>query len=213
LFPTFQDYSFNKKLKEFNSPTDSLKYLQENRKSIEKAQEKRLKLGLDLQGGMHIVLEVDVLALLEGRAKNRDQQFDQIIAVVREQAKTNSEGIPSLLSAEFQKRGVRLSRYYFDLRDSDSEIMSRLNKEAEEAVNRAKEIIRNRIDQYGVAEPSITTKGGRRIVVELPGVSDKERVRKLLKGTAKLEFKLVRDAEVSRCSLEINRLNCYNGFR
>jgi preprotein translocase subunit SecD len=87
LFPTFQDASHTAKLKSFSSPEDSLAYVRENRKSIDKAQEKRLKLGLDLQGGMHVVLEVDVLELLENRARNRDAQFDSVMAIVRERAK------------------------------------------------------------------------------------------------------------------------------
>ncbi len=197
LLPTFQDASHTSKLKSFSSPEDSLAYVRENRKSIDKAQEKRLKLGLDLQGGMHVVLEVDVLELLENRARNRDAQFDSVMAIVRERAKKESGEIPKMLAEEFQKRQVRLSRYYYEIRDSDDEIVEKLSKEALEAVDRAKEIIRNRVDQYGVAEPTILTQGGRRIIVELPGVSDKERVRKLLKGTAKLEFKLVRDAELA----------------
>lgn len=197
LLPTFQDASYTSKLKSFSSPEDSLAYVRENRKAIEKAQESRLKLGLDLQGGMHVVLEVDVLELLENRARNRDAQFDSLMLIVRERAKKESTEIPKLLAEEFQKRQIRLSRYYYEIRDSDEEIIEKLSKEAIEAVERAKEIIRNRVDQYGVAEPTILTQGGRRIIVELPGVSDKERVRKLLKGTAKLEFKLVRDPELA----------------
>lgn len=206
LYPTVQDYFYSKKLREFSSPEDSLAFVKENRKSIDAAQEKRLKLGLDLQGGMHVVLEVDVLELLELKARNRDAAFDSALAAVRARAERENEKIPVLLAQAFKQQGIRLSRYFYDLRDSDDEIVEKLNKEAEEAVNRAKEIIRNRVDQFGVAEPTILTKGGRRIIVELPGVSDKERVRKLLKGTAKLEFKLVRDPEIALKTLsDINK--------
>lgn len=206
LYPTVQDYFYSKKLREFSSPEDSLSFVKENRKSIDAAQEKRLKLGLDLQGGMHVVLEVDVLELLELKARNRDAAFDSTLAAVRARAERENEKIPVLLAQAFKQQGIRLSRYFYDLRDSDDEIVEKLNKEAEEAVNRAKEIIRNRVDQFGVAEPTILTKGGRRIIVELPGVSDKERVRKLLKGTAKLEFKLVRDPELALKTLsDINK--------
>ncbi|MFN3385825.1 MAG: protein translocase subunit SecD [Candidatus Thermochlorobacter sp.] len=206
LYPTVQDYFYSKKLREFSSPEDSLAFVKENRKSIDAAQEKRLKLGLDLQGGMHVVLEVDVLELLELKARNRDAVFDSVVAAVRKQAERENEKVPVLLAKEFKQRGIRLSRYFYDLRDSDDEIVEKLNREAEEAVNRAKEIIRNRVDQFGVAEPTILVKGGRRIIVELPGVSDKERVRKLLKGTAKLEFKLVRDPDIAIKTLtDINK--------
>ncbi len=206
LYPTVQDYFYSKKLREFSSPEDSLAFVKENRKSIDAAQERRLKLGLDLKGGMHVVLEVDVLELLELKARNRDAIFDSTLVAVRARAERENEKIPVLLAQAFKQQGIRLSRYFYDLRDSDDEIVEKLNKEVEEAVNRAKEIIRNRVDQFGVAEPTILTKGGRRIIVELPGVSDKERVRKLLKGTAKLEFKLVRDPELALKTLsDINK--------
>jgi preprotein translocase subunit SecD len=197
IVPTFQDYQYNKTIQEFTSSEDSLKYIQDNRQDIEKAKDKRLKLGLDLQGGMHIVLEVDVLGLIEESAKNRDEKFDALVETIRQRAKTDKTPIPELLKEVFQEEEIRLSRYYYDIRDSDEEIVDKLRAEAKEAVDRAREIIRNRVDQYGVAEPVIQTQGGRRIIIELPGVSDKQRVRKLLKGTAKLEFKLVRDREVA----------------
>lgn len=197
MVPTFKDYYYTKKLSEFSSSEDSLKYVQENRTDIEAAKEKRLKLGLDLQGGMHVVLEVDVLGLIEGRARNRDEKFEKIIAKVRELAKTGNTPIPELLAKEFKEQNIRMSLYFYDIRDTDDQIVEKLEKEATEAVDRAREIIRNRVDQYGVAEPVIQTQGGRRIIVELPGISDKERVRNLLKGTAKLEFRLLRDRDVA----------------
>jgi SecD/SecF fusion protein len=197
LFPTFQDYRYGTQLKESPSPEDSSKFFRDNRKSIETAQNKRLKLGLDLQGGMHVVLEVDVMELINARARSRDAAFDTIISTVRRRAKTESAPIPSMLAEEFKKTATRMSRYFYDLRDSDDDIVKKLTTEADQAVDRAKEIIRNRVDQFGVAEPTILTQGGRRIIVELPGVSDKERVRKLLKGTAKLEFKLVREPDAA----------------
>ncbi|NTW48748.1 MAG: protein translocase subunit SecD [Chlorobiales bacterium] len=197
MVPTFKDYYYTNKLSGFSSSEDSLKYVQENRTDIDAAKEKRLKLGLDLQGGMHVVLEVDVLGLIEGRARNRDEKFDKIVAKVRAQAQTSNTPIPELLAKEFKEQNIRMSLYFYDIRDTDDQIVSKLEKEATEAVDRAREIIRNRIDQYGVAEPIIQSQGGRRIIVELPGISDKERVRKLLKGTAKLEFRLLRDRDVA----------------
>lgn len=200
LFPTFQYNQLAGGLEKTKTPADSLKYLAENRKGLDDAQNKRLKLGLDLQGGMHVVLEVDVLALLENKARNRDERFEEIMTAVRTAAtdpKRGTASIPNLLAEEFKRRNILMSRYYYELRDSDADIVRKLNKESEDAVGRAKEIVRKRVDQYGVAEPSIQTQGGRRIIVELPGVSDKERVRKLLKGTALLEFKLLRDKQIA----------------
>ncbi len=112
-----------------------------------------------------------------------------------------------LLVAEFKRENIRLSRYFYDIRNTDQEIVAKLEKESEDALTRAKEIIRNRIDQYGVAEPVITTQGSRKIIIELPGVSDENRVRNLLKGTAKLEFRLLREPEVMVRTLDrINRI-------
>ncbi|MFH0765193.1 MAG: protein translocase subunit SecD, partial [Calditrichota bacterium] len=82
--------------------------------------------------------------------------------------------------------------------ESNSTVLSQLNKEAEDAINRSLEILRNRIDQFGVSEPSIQKKGSRRIVLELPGVQDPSRARDLIGRTALLEFKLLADGEKSQ---------------
>ncbi|ACF45078.1 MAG: protein translocase subunit SecD [Prosthecochloris sp.] len=202
LWPTYQQYSFNKKLEPLTTAEDSLKFIQEHRQAIDNATEKSLKLGLDLKGGMYLVLEVDLIDLIEQRAWNKDQTFRDMLASVNEKASGVNTGIIDLLAAEFRDSGIRMSRYFYDVRDSDEEVIVKLRKEAEEALARAREVIRNRVDQYGVAEPVIQTQGARRIIVALPGVSDQERVRKLLKGTAKLEFKLVRDREAMVSALE-----------
>ncbi|RDD31249.1 protein translocase subunit SecD [Prosthecochloris sp. ZM] len=202
LWPTYQQYSFNKKLEPLTTAEDSLKFIQEHRQAIDNATEKSLKLGLDLKGGMYLVLEVDLIDLIEQRAWNKDQTFRDMLASVNEKASGVNTGTIDLLAAEFRDSGIRMSRYFYDVRDSDEEVIVKLRKEAEEALARAREVIRNRVDQYGVAEPVIQTQGARRIIVALPGVSDQERVRKLLKGTAKLEFKLVRDREAMVSALE-----------
>ena len=195
LWPTYKDYSYSKQLSQLTASEDSLAFVRENREAIETATEKSLKLGLDLEGGMYLVLEVDLIDLVEERAWNKDDTFRDIIAEVKKNAEGGNLQVIDLLVSEFQKRNIRMSRYFYEVRDTDEEIIGKLKKEAQDAVVRAKEIIRNRVDQYGVAEPIIQSQGVRRIVVALPGVSDEERVRKLLKGTAKLEFKLVRDNE------------------
>ncbi len=194
LWPTYQDYSYSRKLSTFSASEDSLAFVREHREAIESASEKSLKLGLDLEGGMYLVLEVDLVDLVKERAWNRDGTFDEIMSEIQDAVKKGGNArVIDLLVSGFGKRNIRLSRYFYDVRDSDEEIVAKLKKEAEDAVVRAKEIIRNRVDQYGVAEPVIQSQGLRRVIVALPGVSDEERVRKLLKGTAKLEFKLVRD--------------------
>jgi len=196
LWPTWRDYSLSKQMDSFASGEDSLKFSVSHREEIENARKKSLKLGLDLRGGMHLVMEVDQIDLFEQKAWNKDARFHAIMESVRKQASNSNAQVIDLLSAEFGKQNIRLSRYFYDIRNSDREIIGKLQKESEDALARAREIIRNRIDQYGVAEPVITTQGSRRIIIELAGISDENRVRNLLKGTAKLEFKLLREPEV-----------------
>jgi preprotein translocase subunit SecD len=175
---------------------DSLQYYDANANSIVDAKLKRIKLGLDLQGGMHIVLEVDIVKMLDDMAKNKDQTFDQIMQQVAAQSKQSDADPLDLLGQQFGQRGIRLSRYYGDIRDDNSKVMSYLRDETKTAVDRAMEIVRNRVDQYGVSEPSIQKQGSTRFIVELPGVSNESEVRQLLQGTALLEFKLLEPTDV-----------------
>ncbi|HCD35711.1 protein translocase subunit SecD [Chlorobium phaeovibrioides] len=193
LVPTWKEYSLGKQLEAFSSPRDSLNFVLNHRDEIEDARQKGLKLGLDLKGGMHLVMEVDQIDLFMQKAWNRDAKFDAIMEEVGRQAAATDADVIDLVSAAFRKQNIRLSRYFYDIRNSDSEIQGKLRKEAADALVRAREIIRNRIDQYGVAEPMITTQGNRKIIIELPGISDENRMRNLLKGTAKLEFRLLRE--------------------
>jgi len=195
IWPTYRDYALTKKLNSFDSRADSLKFALDHREEIEQAHDKSLKLGLDLKGGMHLVMEVDILDLIEQKAWNKDENFNRIMDSVRQRAGESNENVVNILAAEFRKKNIKLSRYFYDVRDSDQEVISKLNAEAQDALIRAKEIIRNRIDQYGVAEPVIQTQGSRRLIIELSGVTDEARVRRLLMGTAKLEFKLVKEPQ------------------
>lgn len=196
LWPTWRDYSLSKQLDSYASAEDSLKFSLSHRDEIENARKKSLKLGLDLKGGMHLVMEVDQVDLFEQKAWNKDAKFNAIMERVRRSSALSSANVIDLIVSEFRKENIRLSRYFYDIRNSDSEITDKLRKESEDALARAREIIRNRIDQYGVAEPVITTQGNRRLIIELAGIADENRVRNLLKGTAKLEFKLLREPDV-----------------
>jgi SecD/SecF fusion protein len=196
LYPTYKDSKFTRDLRQLKGE-DSLKYVDQHENAIHDAKMKRLKLGLDLQGGMRVVLEVDVLKMLEATAKNRDDNFNAVLAEVRKEATTSESPLLDIFKKKFQEKGIRLSRYYGNIRDSDDDIISNLEKLSTDAVDRAMEIIRNRVDQYGVSEPTIQKLGGRRIIVELPGVTKESEVRQLLQGTALLEFKLLKDPEVA----------------
>lgn len=165
--------------------------------SIVEARQERVKLGLDLQGGMRVVLEVNTAKLMEKIARNPDDTFKQVLAEASKEAAESEESVVEILGNKFEERGIRLSRYFGTVREEDSEILDRLKTDAEDAVTRAIEIIRNRVDQYGVSEPSIQRQGTRRIIVELPGVAREEEAKQLLQGTALLEFRLVKDPELA----------------
>jgi len=158
------------------------------------AREKRVKLGLDLQGGMYLVMEVNTAKLLEKLAKDPDQRFLDILNEAEQEAKIEDVNVVSVLAQKLQENNIRLSRYFGSIRQNDADIMDDLGEQESDAVTRAIEIIRNRVDQYGVSEPSIQKQGARRIIVQLPGISKEEDAKRLLQGSALLEFKIVKDA-------------------
>lgn len=195
LYPTYQDYELNKKLSTL-SGEDSINFVEENAAFIKRVTENRLKLGLDLKGGVYVVLDVDVVKLLGDLAGERmDPRLEGILSRIKEITTTSDESVLLLLKQKLAADGLTLKSYYGDIRDSESDIESRLESEIDGAIDRAVEVVRNRVDQYGVAEPQIQKVGGNRIIVELPGVSDPEEVRRLLQGTALLEFKMVLEPE------------------
>lgn len=223
LYPTYQDYQNNK---EINSVLDqkreelkadnpdftriqidrAVRIIEDSIKqadpSIMAARMKRIKLGLDLQGGMRVVLEVNTGKLLEKLANNPDQVFQSVLAEAQMESDRTDESIVEVMGRKFNERGIRLSRYFGSIRMEDSEILEQLEDDATDAVARAMEIIRNRVDQYGVSEPSIQRQGNRRIIVELPGVAREEEAKQLIQGTALLEFRLVKDPEFTVPILE-----------
>ncbi len=214
LYPTYKDYQYNQQIQQTlesikdsvlqKNPSITKKDLQQilelkedsiraANPDIRKARENRVKLGLDLQGGMYLVMEVNTVKLLERLAKDPDATFKQILKEAEEEAKISNEEVVKILAAKLKEKNIRLSRYFGSIRQEDDEIINDLLEQEKDAVTRAIEIIRNRVDQYGVSEPSIQQQGARRIIVELPGVAKKEEAKSLLQGRALLEFKLVKD--------------------
>lgn len=215
LLPTIQ-YSLEQNYMDDLSPSETVQYKEENKQKLEDLRSKILSLGLDLQGGMHVTLEVGFPRLVKELAgDNADQLLDDVIDTAHEKSLQNNTDFITEMVAEFESRDpdARLSRYYrndaMDItrRSSNDEIGTFLKKQRQSALDRAIEIIRTRVDRYGVTEPSIVKQGSNRIVVELPGVEDKERVRNLLKGTARLEFRLAADAQEFRAF--VNQLYDY----
>ncbi|HEY4644174.1 MAG TPA: protein translocase subunit SecD, partial [Bacteroidota bacterium] len=122
LYPTYENFEIAKQLKGL-AGDDSAKFVEDHQNEIREVREKRLKLGLDLQGGMRVVLEVNVLKLLEDLAGNRkDSTFNRIIEEVRAEARTSDESLLSIFRRKFENQGIRLSRYYGSIRDTDDDI-------------------------------------------------------------------------------------------
>lgn len=196
LYPTYKDYTITREMAKLTGE-DSAKYIDSHEAQIRDLRMKRIKLGLDLQGGMRVVLEVNTLKLIDDMGKNKDTAFNAIIQEVGNESRLTETDLIDLLRKKFEARGIRMSRYYGSIRETDDDIVKKLRTESDGAVDRGMEIVRNRVDQYGVSEPSIQKQGNRRIIVELPGVSKEAEVRQLLQGTALLEFKLLIDPEIS----------------
>ena len=165
---------------------------------LENIESKAIKQGLDLKGGMYIVLEVDLPTLVENIAINKDQKLTAVLASIRKDISNQPEAdFFNLFSQKVETKKLKLSRYYYDFGSSTDNIITSLKVEAEDAINRVLEILQNRIDQFGVAEPTIQKQGTQRIIVELAGVQNSERARALLESTALLEFYLVKDVTVT----------------
>ena len=207
LYPTYKDYQFNKDIKNLANAQDSAAFFDKYATELLKAREDRIKLGLDLQGGMYVIMEVDIAKLLSDLAKKQDETLKQVLDATSEQTKTSDDDFVDLFELKLKEKGLSLKAYYGEIRDEDASIKSTLKTEVENAIDRAIQVVRNRIDQYGVSEPVIQKKGSSRLVVELPGVSNIAEVRKLLQGTALLEFKLVIDPQIAVKVME--KINTY----
>lgn len=164
------------------------------------AKEKEINLGLDLKGGMAVTLEVSIPELVLNLSENSsDPAFNTAIANARQRMKSSDADFITLFGEEYAKipeRGPLSAIFYtpdrkdmFDREGDDASYLEALRREADAALNNTERILRTRIDKFGVAQPSIQKQQfSGRIQIELPGVKDKERVRKVLQSTANLEF-------------------------
>ncbi len=192
LYPTIKfNYFLNEEDKE------NLKIV--DQKAYESLLDNSIKLGLDLQGGMHVVMEVDVEELSRALAKNKDDRFEEAWEESRTAALQTDEDFLALFAEKLEDRGVDLARYYGTkaLRDKN-DILAYLRDQSAEAIKRSLEILRNRVDQFGVSEPTIQKQGARRIIIELAGITDPQRVRGILGKTALLEFRLLKDQQITQ---------------
>jgi preprotein translocase subunit SecD len=157
-----------------------------------------IRLGLDLQGGMHIVMELDLPKLVESMAVNKNDLFYEVLDAATQESKGQEEQFFDIFQQKVEQRQLKLIRHFPGTQYSNSEIIAKLEDESKDAVQRAIEIIRNRVDQFGVSEPTIQKAGKYRIIVELAGIKDPVRARELIQNTALLEFILVKDPAITQ---------------
>ena len=190
LWPTFKFYGLSDEEKA------KLRETAEGTKELNDLQSKSINLGLDLKGGIHLVLEADVVTLFENLVKNKDNEFTRIFEKAAAEYRTNQEAsFAAILERHFSDAKVPMINYWGDKHKDNAGVIKFLNDESKDAVDRAQSIIRNRVDQFGVSEPTIQKLGDHRIVVELPGIDDPVIAKNLIQQTALLEFKLLRDPQ------------------
>ena len=169
--------------------------------TLKNCREMEISLGLDLKGGMNVILEVSVPDVIKALADNKqDEAFNKALANAAQQATNSQEDVISLFVKEYHKTapGARLSELFatqqlkdkVNQKSSDAEVEKVLREEVKAAVANSYNVLRTRIDRFGVVQPNIQSLEDKmgRIMVELPGIKEPERVRKLLQGSANLEF-------------------------
>ena len=169
--------------------------------TLKQCREMEIGLGLDLKGGMNVILEVSVPDVVKALADNKpDEAFNKAVAEAAKLQINSQEDFVTLFIREYKKLvpegklaelfATQQLKDKVNTRSSDAEVEKVLREEVKAAVDNSYNVLRTRIDRFGVAQPNIQTLEGRmgRIMVELPGIKEPERVRKLLQGSANLEF-------------------------
>lgn len=200
-----EDYTFNMLVKEY---------------SYMECKERELNLGLDLKGGMNVTLEISLQEMVKSLSNNSpDSTFNAAIANASAKLAESNLDFVTLFGQEFEALdpNARLASpaiFGYTLKDkisgeaTNAEVLNVIRSEKEAAIEQAFEVLRTRIDKFGVTQPNIQRlEGSDRILVELPGVKEPDRVRKLLQGTAKLEFwETYENAEVYGYLAEANKI-------
>jgi len=168
--------------------------------TYKECKERELNLGLDLKGGMNVTLEVSVVDVIKSMANySTDTTFARALALTHELQKESQEDFVTLFGRAFESTdpNAKLAAIFATRENQDKikynstneEVLEVIKREANDAIDRSFNILRARIDKFGVSQPNIQKLGtAGRILVELPGVKEPDRIRKLLQGTAKLEF-------------------------
>ncbi|MCM1614314.1 protein translocase subunit SecDF [Phocaeicola massiliensis] len=169
--------------------------------TLKQCREMEIGLGLDLKGGMNVILEVSVPDVVKALADNKtDEAFNKAISEAAKQSVTSQDDFITLFIREYKKEAPqgKLAELFatqqlkdkVNTRSSDADVEKVLREEVKAAIDNSYNVLRTRIDRFGVVQPNIQALEGKmgRIMVELPGIKEPERVRKLLQGSANLEF-------------------------
>ena len=169
--------------------------------TLKQCREMEIGLGLDLKGGMNVILEVSVPDVVKALADHKsDEAFNNAVSTAAKQAVTSQDDFITLFVNEYKKQAPKgtLAELFatqqlkdkVNTRSTDAEVEKVLREEVKAAIDNSYNVLRTRIDRFGVAQPNIQSLEGSmgRIMVELPGIKEPERVRKLLQGSANLEF-------------------------
>jgi len=186
--------------------------------SYRECQEREINLGLDLRGGMNVILEVSIADVIKSLANySKDTTFNKAIALAKKLQLQTNEDFVTLFGKAFEEinpDGKLAALFLYKLKDridynsDNDEVLEAIRAETDDAIENSYNIIRTRIDHFGVVQPNVQKlEGGERILVELPGVEEKERVRKLLNRTANLEFwATYENSEVYESLLNANKV-------
>lgn len=167
--------------------------------TYQECKEREVNLGLDLKGGMNVTMEVSVADVVKAMSNyNQDPTFNKAIELAINAQKNSQKDFVTLFGEEFQKLDANGSlaaifatkdlQEKINVNSTNTEVLNTIRAEAESAIDRSYNILRTRIDKFGVTQPNIQKLAAGRILIELPGVKEPDRVRKLLQGSAKLEF-------------------------
>ena len=176
---------------------------------LDQIESRIIRQGLDLRGGMYMVLEADIPTLIGNLADIQDDQLMEVIQTSKEKSSSSEIDFFDEFKRNSKTSNLKLARYYHQYGASQDEIFDGLSEQADDAINRVLEILQNRIDQFGVSEPTIQKQGKHRIVVEIAGIQDSERARSLLQSTALLEFYLVKNpSSTNEILTQLDREQC-----
>ena len=184
LLPSLR-YSLMDEEKKSNLSDDQIDYFES----------RSIKQGLDLKGGIYIVLEVDLPQLIDNLAKNKDNNFNEFLIDLKNEYNNSSSDFFTVFENLAEEKELKLPRYFINYGKTKDQIIAQLSLQSEDSIKRVIEIIQNRVDQFGVAEPTIQKQGNNRVIVELAGIEDSERARDLLQSTALLELMIVKNVE------------------